>query len=115
MAGETLIQGALEAVTTQHTFGKWDEKGGILRTFGRWDENTWKLRTFGRWEMHGGRRNTETGRSRSCDDSAHLRKVGRKRGETAHLPKVGNARRQEKPETGRSRSCDDSAHLRKVG
>ena len=61
--GETLIQGALEAVTPQHTFGRWDEKGGILRTFGR-------------WEMHGGRRNTETGRSRSCDASAHLRKVG---------------------------------------
>ena len=54
------------------------------------------LHTFGRWESHGGRRNTDTGRSRSSDDSAHLRKVGRKHGNSAHLRKVGNARRQEK-------------------
>ena len=47
-AGETLIQGTLEAVTTP-------------RTFGRWDENTGILHTFGRWEMHGGRKNTDTG------------------------------------------------------
>ena len=55
-AGETLIQGALEAVTPPRTFGRWDENAGILRTFGR-------------WECHGGRRNADTGRSRSSDDS----------------------------------------------
>ena len=73
--GETRRQGALEAVTTQHTFGKWDENAG-------------KLHTFRRWEMHSSRRNTEAGRSRSCDDSAHLRKVRRKRGNPTHLWKV---------------------------
>ncbi len=46
--------------------------------------------------MHGGWRNTDTGRSRRCGDSTHLRKVGRKHGNSAHLRKVGNARRQEK-------------------
>lgn len=51
---------------------------GIRNTFGRWDENARKLRTLGRWESHDGRRNTDTGSSRSCDDSAHLRKVRRK-------------------------------------
>ena len=51
-AGETRTQGALEDVATPHTFGRWDVNTGILHTFGR-------------WECHGGRRNTDTERSRS--------------------------------------------------
>ena len=54
-------------------------KCALVGTF----QSTGIRNTFGRWENHGGRRNTDTGCSRSNDASAHLRKVG-------------NARRQEK-------------------
>ena len=39
VTGETLIQGALEAVPPPRTFGRWDENVGILHTFGRWKED----------------------------------------------------------------------------
>ena len=62
VTGKCALVGTFQSTGIRNTFGRWDEKGGILHTFGR-------------WEMHGDRRNADTRRSRSCDASAHLRKV----------------------------------------
>ena len=79
-----------------HTFGRWDENAEKLYTFGRWDENAEKLRTFGRWDGHNVGRNAATAGSRGGSASAHLRKVRRKCGKTAHLRKVERAQCREK-------------------
>ena len=71
------------------------------------------LHTFGRWNGHNVGRNAATAGSRGGSDSAHLRKVGRKCGKTAHLRKVERAWWREK--RSYSRLSSDSAHLRKVG
>ena len=116
--GETQLQQALVGVP-------------LLRTFGRWDENAAKLHTFGRWDGHGGGRNAVTAGSRGRSASAHLRKVRRKCGKTAHLRKVGRAWWREKRSYSSysrlswgsasahlrkvRRKCGKIAHLRKVG
>ena len=43
MTGETRIQGTLDAVTSPHTFERWDENTGTLHTFRRWDGETGKM------------------------------------------------------------------------
>ena len=60
----------------------------FLLTFGRWDENAGKWLTFGRCAWCGGRGNAAAGGSRGGGAFAHLRKVGRKCVEMAHLRKV---------------------------
>ena len=63
-----------------------------LLTFGRCAENAGKLHTFGRWERSVGRWNAAVWCSGSGTAFTHLRKVCGKRGETAHLRKVGKVR-----------------------
>ena len=60
----------------------------LLHTFGRWDVNAAKPRTFGRWKGHNVGRSAATAGSRGGSASAHLLKVRRKCGKTAHLRKV---------------------------
>ena len=48
VGGETRIQSALDAVTSPHTFGRWDENAGTLHTFRRWDDETGKVCNDGR-------------------------------------------------------------------
>ena len=81
--GETQLQQALVEVQ-------------LLHTFRRWDGNAAKQHTFGRWNGHGGGRNAATAGSRGGSASAHLPKVGRKCGKTAHLRKVERAQYREK-------------------
>ena len=47
------------------------------------------VRTFGRWEKAAGNENAGTGATEDPEPIAHLRKVSRKRGKSAHLRKVG--------------------------
>ena len=63
-----------------------------LLTFGRCAENAGKCLTFGRWERSARRWNAAVWCSGGGCASTHLRKVCGKRGETAHLRKVGKVR-----------------------